>query len=305
MRVLVTGGAGFIGSNVVDLLISKGHDVCVIDDLSSGRKKHVNDKATFYEMSILDDGIGKIIKDEDIECVIHHAAQINVRKSVEDPVFDAKINILGSLNLLESSKDVKKFIFASTGGAIYGEPQYLPADESHPEKPLCPYGVSKLAFEKYLYMYREIYGLDYVSLRYGNVYGPRQDGHGEAGVVAIFADKMLKGERPTINGDGNQTRDFVYVEDVARSNMLAMEKSVNDRVINIGTGIETSVNEIFETIQKSLGTDISPVHGPAIKGEVEKISLNVRRAKDELGWRPEVSLDLGIERYLEFLKTTS
>lgn len=304
MRVLVTGGAGFIGSSVVDLLISEGHDVCVLDDLSSGKKEYVNASAAFYEMSILDD-VGKIIKDEDIECVIHHAAQINVRKSVEDPVFDAKINILGSLNLLESSKDVKKFIFASTGGAIYGEPEYLPADESHPEKPLCPYGVSKLAFEKYLYIHGEIYGLDYVSLRYGNVYGPRQDPHGEAGVVAIFANSMLKGESPTINGEGNQTRDFVYVEDVARSNLLAMEKFPNERVINIGTGIETSVNEIFETIQKSLGTDIKPVHGPAIKGEVQKISLDVKRAGEELGWGAETSLEDGIGKYLDYLKTTS
>lgn len=304
MRVLVTGGAGFIGSNIVDLLISEGHEVYVLDDLSSGREEYVNDSATFYEMSILEN-VGKIIKDEDIECVIHHAAQINVRKSVEDPVFDAKINILGSLNLLESSQDVKKFIFASTGGAIYGEPEYLPADESHPEKPLCPYGASKLAFEKYLYMYGELYGLDYVSLRYGNVYGPRQDPHGEAGVVAIFANSMLGSERPTINGDGNQTRDFVYVEDVARSNLLAMEKSVRERVINIGTGKETSVNEIFEIIQKSLGTDIKPVHGPAIKGEVQKISLDAKRAKDELGWQPEVSLEDGIGKFLDYLKITS
>jgi UDP-glucose 4-epimerase len=304
MRVLVTGGAGFIGSSVVDLLISEGHDVCVLDDLSSGKKEHINESAAFYEMSILSD-VGKIIKDEDIECVIHHGAQINVRKSVEDPVFDAKINILGSLNLLESSKDVKKFIFASTGGAIYGEPEYLPADESHPEKPLCPYGVSKLAFEKCLYIYGEIYGLEYVSLRYGNVYGPRQDPHGEAGVVAIFANKMLKGEIPTINGDGNQTRDFVYVEDVARSNLLAMEKFPKERVINIGTGIETSVNEIFEAIQKSLSTDIKPVHVPVIKGEVEKISLDVKRAERELGWQPEVNLKDGIGKYLDYLKTTS
>jgi UDP-glucose 4-epimerase len=304
MKVLVTGGAGFIGSNVVDLLISNGHDVCVLDDLSSGKKDYINNSATFYEMDILDD-VGKIIKDEGIECVIHHAAQIQVRKSIENPVFDANVNILGSLNLLESARDVKKFIFASTGGAIYGEPEYLPADESHPENPLAPYGISKLAFEKYLYMYGEIYGLDYVALRYGNVYGPRQDPYGEAGVVAIFANSMLKGESPTINGDGNQTRDFVYVEDVARSNRLAMEKSVGERVINIGTGKETSVNEIFDTIQKSLGTDINPVHGPTIKGEVQKISLDVKRAEDELGWQPEVSLEAGIGKFLDFLKTTS
>jgi UDP-glucose 4-epimerase len=304
MKILVTGGAGFIGSNVVDLLISNGNDVCVIDDLSSGKGEFVNGGATLYEMSILDD-VGKIIKDEGIECVIHHAAQINVRKSIEDPVFDAKVNILGSLNLLESAKDVKKFIFASTGGAIYGEPQYLPADESHPVNPLSPYGVSKLAFEKILYVYSEIYGFDYISLRYGNVYGPRQDPYGEAGVVAIFANKMREGGAPTINGDGNQTRDYVYVEDVARSNLLALEKSPKEKIINIGTGVETSVNEIFETIQKSLGTDIEPVHGPAVKGEVDRISLDIKRAKDALGWQAEVGLEEGIGKFLEYLKTTS
>lgn len=304
MKILVTGGAGFIGSNVVDLLISDGHDVCVIDDLSSGKGKFVNDSATLYEMSILDD-VGKIIKDEGIECVIHNAAQIDVRKSVEDPVFDAKINILGSLNILESARDVKKFIFASTGGVIYGEPEYLPADENHPEKPLCPYGVAKLAFEKYLYLYREIYGLDYVSLRYGNVYGPRQDPYGEAGVVAIFANKMIKGEVPTINGDGNQTRDYVYVEDAARSNLLALEKSPQERVINIGTGVGTSVNAIFKAIKKSLDTDTEPVYGPAVKGDIQNISLEVGRAEEELGWRPEVNLEEGIDKYIDYLKTTS
>lgn len=304
MKILVTGGAGFIGSSIVDLLISQGHDLYVLDDLSSGKGEYVNKNATFYEMDIKED-VGKIINDVGIDCVIHHAAQINVRRSVEDPIFDAKINILGSLNLLESAKDVKKFIFASTGGAIYGEPEYLPADESHPENPLSPYGVSKLAFEKCLYTYGEIYGLDYVSLRYGNVYGPRQDPYGEAGVVAIFANKMLGGEAPTINGDGNQTRDYVYVEDVAMSNLLALKKSPNEKIINVGTSIETSVNQIFETIQKSLGTEIEPVHGPAIKGEVDRISLDASRAKDELEWQPEVNLEEGIGKFLDYLKTTS
>ncbi len=302
MNVLVTGGAGFIGSNVVDLLISDGHGVCVLDDLSSGKRAYVNDSATFYEIGISGD-VGKIIKDEGVECVIHHAAQIQVRKSIEDPVFDASVNIQGSLNLLESCKDVKNFIFASTGGAVYGEPEYLPVDESHPEKPLSPYGVSKLAFEKYLHVYGEIYGLDYVALRYGNVYGPRQDPYGEAGVVAIFANGMLKGETPTINGDGNQTRDFVYVEDVARANLLALKKSARERVINIGTGKETSVNEIFETIQRSLGTGITPSYGPPIKGEVKKICLDVQRGKRELGWQPEVSLVAGIDKFLDYLRT--
>ncbi len=297
MKILVTGGAGFIGSNVADMLISDGHGVCVLDDLSSGKREHVNDSITFYEMDISDD-VGKIVKEEGIECVIHHAAQVQVRRSIEDPVFDANVNILGSLNLLESCRDVKKFIFASTGGAIYGEPEYLPAAESHPENPLSPYGVSKLAFEKYLHVYGEIYGLDYVALRYGNVYGPRQDPYGEAGVVAIFANSMLKGESPTVNGDGNQTRDFVYVEDIARANILALKKSAEEKVINIGTGSETSVNEIFEAIQRSLSTGITQLYGPPIKGEVRKICLDVRRAKKELGWEPEIGLEEGIDKFL-------
>ncbi len=301
MNVLVTGGAGFIGSNVVDLLISEGHRVFVLDDLSSGKRGHVNDNATFYELDISGD-VGKIIKDKDIECVIHHAAQIQVQKSIEDPSFDARVNILGSLNLLESCRGVKKFVFASTGGAIYGEPEYLPADESHPEKPLSPYGVSKLVFEKYLYVYGEIYGLDYTVLRYGNVYGPRQDPYGEAGVVAIFANKMLKGKTPTINGDGNQTRDFVYVEDVARANLLALKKSSREKVINIGTGKESSVNEIFETIQKSLSIGIVPSYAPPARGEVRKICLDVQRAKKELGWQSEVSLEAGIDKFLDYLR---
>jgi UDP-glucose 4-epimerase len=304
MRVLVTGGAGFIGSNIVDLLIAGGHDVCILDDLSRGKKEHLNEGAAIYEMDIMGD-VGKIIKSDGIECVIHNAAQIDVRKSVEDPVFDARVNILGSLNLLESARDVKKFIFASTGGVIYGEPEYLPADENHPEKPLCPYGVAKLAFEKYLYTYHEIYGLDYISLRYGNVYGPRQDPHGEAGVVAIFANKMIKGESPTINGEGKQTRDFVYIDDAARSNLMALEKSPHERVINIGTGVGTSVNDIFEALKKALGMDIDPVYGPAVKGDIQNISLDVRRAKAELGWQAEVGLEKGIGKYLDYLRATS
>ncbi|MEE8401445.1 MAG: NAD-dependent epimerase/dehydratase family protein [Candidatus Hydrothermarchaeaceae archaeon] len=303
MKVLVTGGAGFIGSNIVDMLIAGGHAVCILDNLSSGKREHVNDSATFYEMDISDD-VERSIKDEGIECIIHHAAQVQVRRSIEDPVLDARINILGSLNLLKSCPDVKKFIFASSGGAIYGEPEYNPADESHPTSPLSPYGVSKLAFEKYLYTYGESYGLDYISLRYGNVYGPRQDPYGEAGVVAIFANRMLKGEPPTINGDGNQTRDFVYVEDVARANLCALKKSPKERVINIGTGIEASVNEIFGSIQKSLETDITPINGPVIKGEVEKICLDVSRAKKELDWQSEFSIESGIGKYLEYLKST-
>jgi UDP-glucose 4-epimerase len=304
MKVLVTGGAGFIGSNTVDFLLSRGHQVVVIDDLSTGKKEYLNPDATFYNMSIVDEKLENVIKDEDIDAVLHMAAQVQVRKSLEDPIFDSQVNILGSLNLIESCLDVDKFIYASSGGAIYGEPEYLPVDENHPIRPLSPYGVSKYIVERYLHSFSEIYGLKYVSLRYGNVYGPRQDPLGEAGVVAIFAKKMLDGHRPTINGDGSQTRDFIFVEDVVRSNIMALEKKIENKILNIGTGKETSVNEIFEIIQASLGTSITPLHAPPIKGEVKRIYLDIKKAKQEMGWEPQVEVKEGIKRFLEYLRVT-
>jgi UDP-glucose 4-epimerase len=302
MKVLVTGGAGFIGSNIVDLLISEGYEVVVIDDLSTGKAEYVNEKATFYRMDLVGEGLENVLNREKVDFVLHQAAQVQVRKSLLDPNFDAKVNILGSINLLECCRDVEKFIYASSGGAVYGEPEYLPVDERHPIRPLSPYGASKYAVEKYLHAYKEIYGLDYISLRYGNVYGPRQDPYGEAGVVAIFANKMLHGKRPTIFGDGNQTRDFIYVEDVANANLLAMEKNTRNEVFNIATGEETSVNKIFEIIQESLKTNLKPVHDPPIKGEVRRIYLDVKRAEKKLGWKPKVGLREGIERFLDYLR---
>lgn len=302
--VLVTGGAGFIGSNIVDLLIEKGYDVVTIDDLSTGRKENINKKARVYHADITKkDEVEEIFEIEDIKVVVHQAAQVNVRKSVEDPILDAKINILGSINLLKTLVDHKgeKFIYASSGGAIYGEPEYLPTDENHPIHPLSPYGASKYAVEKYLDVHGALYGLKAISLRYGNVYGPRQDPFGEAGVIAIFANKILNGERPVVFGDGKQTRDFVYVGDVVEANVAAVEKDV-EGAFNIGTGSQSSVNDITAAILKEIGSDIKPVYGEPIKGEVRHIYLDISKAKRALGWEPKVNLDEGIRRYINWLK---
>ncbi|HZY10966.1 MAG TPA: NAD-dependent epimerase/dehydratase family protein, partial [Bacteroidota bacterium] len=224
MNILVTGGAGFIGSHVADACISSGHSVFIIDDLSMGKREYLNSNAKFLKMDIRDEKVREVFQKEKFDVLIHHAAQMDVRKSVDDPLFDASVNIVGTLNLLENcrSSGVRKFIFASTGGAIYGEQDYFPADETHPVRPCSPYGVSKLSIEKYLNYYHVVYGLNYICLRYANVYGPRQNPHGEAGVVAIFTSKMLSGDQPVINGNGKQTRDYVYVEDVVRANLSAL-----------------------------------------------------------------------------------
>lgn len=300
MSILVTGGAGFIGSHVVDSLISEGYDVVVLDDLSAGKKEYVNKKAKLYKSGLDDAGLGKIFQKEKIDVVVHQAAQVSVRESLNNPIFDADVNIKGTINLLECCKEAEKIIYASSGGAVYGEPKYLPVDEEHPIAPLSPYGISKYAAEKYLQVYNEIYGLNYAALRYGNVYGPRQDPYGEAGVVAIFANKMLHSEMPTINGDGNQTRDFVYVTDVVRANLLAIEKGKN--IYNVAAGKETSVNEIFGTIKKILNTNVEPKHAPPIRGEVRRIYLNIEKAEKELGWKPEVKLEEGIKKLLEYMR---
>lgn len=301
MSIIVTGGAGFIGSHIVDFLVSEGQDVVVLDDLSAGEREYVNKKAKFYKVDLNDAGLEKIFQEEKIDVVVHQAAQVSVRKSLSDPILDAEVNIRGTINLLECCRGkVEKFIYASSGGAVYGEPRYLPVDEEHPINPLSPYGISKYIAEKYLQVYKELYGLDYVALRYGNVYGQRQSGEGEAGVVAIFANKMLRSERPTINGDGTQTRDFVYVSDVARANLLAVEKGSG--VYNIATGKETSINEIFGMIKKILNANVKPGHAPPIRGEVRRIYLNVEKAKRKLGWMPEVSIEDGIKKLLEQMK---
>lgn len=303
MKILVTGGAGFIGSNLIDALISLGHDVVVIDNLSSGLRRNLNSKATFYEIDIRDKKLSEVFEREKPDIVDHHAAQIDVRKSGEDPVADAEANILGSLNLITNCIrfGVKRVVYASTGGAIYGNPQYLPADENHPINPISQYGVSKHTVEHYLHLYSLIHGLEYVALRYSNVYGPRQNPYGEAGVVAIFAIQMLTGKQPTIFGPGDKTRDYAHVSDIVKANIVALEKGKN-AIYNIGTGIETSDQEIFDTLASVLGYKGKPIYAPVRKGEVYRISLECSKARKELGWNAKLSLKEGIAQTAEYYR---
>ncbi|MDP2207985.1 MAG: NAD-dependent epimerase/dehydratase family protein [Bacteroidota bacterium] len=303
MKILVTGGAGFIASHVTDAYINADHSVVIIDNLSMGVKENINPKAKFYQLDIRDDKVKDIFEQEKFDIVNHHAAQMDVRKSVDDPMFDASVNVVGVLNLLENCKkfDVKKFIFASTGGAIYGEQDYFPADENHPVRPLSPYGITKLATEKYLFYYEQVFGLPYVVLRYANVYGPRQNPHGEAGVIAIFAKKMLEGGQPQINGDGKQTRDYVFVSDVVRANLLALEYGKSD-IFNIGTGIETDVNLLFNEIKKLTNSNCDELHAPAKKGEQLRSVLDTRKIEEELTWEPKYKIEEGLNLTVEFFK---
>ncbi len=304
-KVLVTGGAGFIGSHLVDALIKAGHKVSIVDNLSTGQKANINKKATFHNISISDKKLEDVIKKEKPEIVSHLAAQISVKASMQDPMADAQTNVVGSLNLLNlcHKYGVKRFIFSSTGGALYGEPEYLPCDEDHPILPLSGYGVAKRSLEMYLLAYGPVWGLPFVILRYANVYGPRQDPFGEAGVVAIFARRMLKGEPVTINGTGKQSRDFVYVSDVVRANLTALEKGTGG-LYNIGTAKGTSVNDIFAQLKKATGYKFTAKHGTAIPGEVGNIYLKSDKAKKELGWSPTVSLSEGLQNTVEYIRKT-
>ncbi|MBN2251437.1 MAG: NAD-dependent epimerase/dehydratase family protein [Candidatus Altiarchaeota archaeon] len=303
-KVLVTGGLGFIGSNIVDLLIEKGHEVVVVDDLSTGSKKNINLKAKFYRKDLCSSDFRSIYRKEAPEYVVHEAAQISRRKSAIDPLHDASINIMGSINLLECCRkyETKKVIYASSGGAVYGEPLNLPVDESHPLKPRTPYGASKRCVEDYLNIYRKNHGLDCVSLRYSNVYGPRQDPCGEAGVVSIFIKRMLEETAPIIYGDGNQTRDFVHVRDVALANLAALEKETKAKEINIATGKETSINTLYEKLGELTGSKEQAFHGKAVPGEFRRISLDIGLAEKELGWKPETSLEDGLKQTVEWYK---
>lgn len=303
MNVLVTGGAGFIGSNIADAYIAAGHSVVIVDDLSSGTIENINPKAKFYQLNIQSPEIERIFKEQKIQVINHHAAQMDVRRSVADPRFDASVNILGMLNTLELGVQygVTKVIFASTGGAIYGEQDYFPADEQHPLCPLSPYGITKLATEKYLFYYQAVHGIQYVILRYANVYGPRQNPHGEAGVVAIFASKMLDDQQPIINGDGKQTRDYVFVDDVVQANIRALSYGSSD-TFNIGTGLENDVNTLYTIIQKYTASRYAEKHGPAKIGEQLRSVIDHTKAKKILGWRPTVALDEGLKRTVEFFR---
>lgn len=303
MKILVTGGAGFIGSHIVDKLIRAGHTVVVVDDLSTGKEKNINSKARFYKLSILSDKLKDIFERERPEIVNHHAAQINLRRSIEEPFNDIETNIEGTVNILENCKryNVKRLIFASTGGALYGEQEYFPADEKHPILPLSPYGIDKLTAEKYLAYYAAVFGLEYIALRYSNVYGPRQNPEGEAGVISIFTERMLEGADVCINGDGTQTRDFVFVGDVVEANILAMSRGKNISV-NIGTGKETSVNIVYKKLSELTGYKKEPRYAPPIPGEITRSCLDSRMAKRTLGWSPRISFDKGLAETVEYFK---
>ncbi len=303
MRVLVTGGAGFIGSNVADGLLENGADVSVIDNLSTGKEENLNKKAKFFQTDITDrESLEKAFEVVKPEIVFHLAAQIDVRKSVSEPAYDSKINVTGAINVFELSVKygVRRIVFSSTGGALYGEPRKLPATEETEIAPLSAYGVSKYSGEQYLNYFKRLYGIERVILRYANVYGPRQDPLGEAGVVAIFTGKILKGERPVIFGDGNQTRDYVYVEDVVKANMLAINGK--EGIYNIGTGIETSVNELVSIFGKIMCKKIEPVYAPPRRGEVQRIALSFEKARRELGFAPEYALEKGLSETVSWYK---
>ena len=302
MRILVTGGAGFIGSNVADRLVAEGHDVAVLDNLSSGFREFVPARARLFEADLTDSAaLERCLAEFRPELVNHHAAQIDVRKSVTDPVYDASINILGGLRLLEACTrhGVSKFVYASTGGALYGEGRQLPATEEHPINPEAPYGVSKHTLEHYLYLWKLLHGLDYTVLRYPNVYGPRQNPHGEAGVNAIFIGLMLHGKHPKIFGTGDQVRDYLYVGDVVDANVIALERGSGE-MLNLGTGVGTSVNDIVRELNSILGTRLDPIHEPPRAGEVQRIYLDATRAKQVLGWAPRVSFRDGLTRTVEW-----
>ena len=303
MKVLVTGGAGFIGSHLVDRLVQEGNQVVVIDNLSTGKRKQVNKKAQFYKMDIRSKRIERVFRKERPLIVVHLAAQMNVRLSTEDPVFDAEVNILGTINLLEHAvkHGVRKASFASSGGAVYGEQEVFPAAESHRTDPLSPYGISKLAGEKYLAYYTNTTGLRHVVLRFGNVYGPRQEPEGEAGVIAIFSKLMLDGGQPIINGTGKQTRDFVYVDDVVESIMVTIGEDIQG-IFNVGTGQESTVNECYGIIKELTNSSCKDLYGAAKKGEQFRSVVDVRRLREGFDWEPQVSLPEGLKMTVEFFK---
>ena len=306
MKVLVNGGAGFIGSHVTDVFLDAGHEVWALDDLSSGRRENLRPEVRLVVADIRSPEAARLVESGSFEVMCHLAAQMDVRRSVTDPRFDADVNVGGFLNLLEAARNsgVRKVVFSSTGGAIYGEQDVYPAPETHPTRPVSPYGVSKASGELYLGYYRAQYGLESVALRYANVYGPRQNPHGEAGVVAIFSERLLRGETCIVNGTGQQTRDFVYGPDVARGNLLAATSDVEGS-INVGTGIETDVNRLYALLADAAGTDRPAKHAPAKPGEQMRSSVDPSRAAEMLGWRPTVALEEGLRRTVEWFRGRS
>ena len=302
-KILVTGGAGFIGSHLVDALISRRFETFVVDDLSTGNLKNLNPNAKFFKIDIAGPNLPRLIEKIKPDAIFHLAAQINVRESVKDPFFDARVNIFGSLALFEVAAKigVKKIILSSSGGAIYSDAVRPPYSEKNLEAPVSPYGIAKKTNEMHLAFEQAVHGMSFVALRYANVYGPRQNSKGEAGVVAVFSERMLRGLPIKINGAGTQTRDYVFVDDVVRANLLALGKKESG-VFNIGTGRETNVNEIFKKLKKFTGYQLAESHGPACSGEVLRSSLDCRKAMKELSWKPEVKLDDGLKVTVEWFK---
>jgi UDP-glucose 4-epimerase len=305
MKVLITGGAGFIGSNIADFLIAEGLQVHILDDLSTGFRNNIPKEATFHEMDIRSEEAFDLVSGGSFDIICHHAAQMDVRRSVREPLFDADVNIKGTLNLLEAARagSVKRIVYASTGGAVYGEPESLPVEEGHPVNPICHYGISKHTVEHYLYLYRYLYGLDYVVLRYPNVYGPRQNPFGEAGVTAIFTLAYLTGNPPIINGDGMQMRDYVHVRDIARANFMSMDltrKDISGEIFNIGFGKGRSVNELDRIIRSYAITELEPSFGPPLPEEILKIALDSTKAAEILGWEPEIDFETGLKDLVDY-----
>jgi UDP-glucose 4-epimerase len=306
VKVLVTGGAGFIGSHVTDVFLDAGHEVWALDDLSSGRRENLHPEVRLVVADIRSPDAARMVEAERFDVMCHLAAQMDVRRSVTDPRFDADVNVAGFLNLLEAARKsaVRKVVFSSTGGAIYGEQDVYPAPETHPTRPVSPYGVSKASGELYLGYYRAQYGLRSTALRYANVYGPRQNPHGEAGVVAVFSERLLRGDGCTVNGTGEQTRDFVFGPDVARANLLAATGDVEGPV-NVGTGIETDVNRLYALLARAAGVERPAQHAPAKPGEQLRSSVDPSRAAKVLGWRPTVVLEEGLRRTVDWFRAGS
>lgn len=303
MKVLVTGGAGFIGSHLVDRLIQEGHEVVVVDNLSTGKRRNLSRAARFFKLDIQSWRLERVFRNERPNVVMHLAAQMDVRKSVEDPVFDAQVNVLGTLNVLQQAvrHGVRKVVFSSSGGAIYGEQEIYPAPESHVTRPLSPYGISKLCGEQYLSYYQRVSGLQVVNLRYANVYGPRQDPDGEAGVVAIFIQKLLNNEQAIVNGNGRQTRDFVYVEDVVEANLAVMGQETQG-TYNVGTGEETSINDVLRILVGHTNSTCKELHGPAKHGEQVRSVIDASKIRQELSWEPRTELSEGLKRTIDYFR---
>jgi UDP-glucose 4-epimerase len=306
VRALVTGGAGFIGSTLVDALLRAGHEVSVVDDLSRGRREQVSAQASLRVLEICDPALESVVREARPEVVFHQAAQIDVRRSLSEPLFDTSVNVLGSVNLLQAcaTAGVRRVVFASSGGAIYGDTDVIPTPEGHSANPESLYGAAKQCGEIYGNVYARLYGIEFVALRYANVYGPRQDPHGEAGVVAIFAERLLKGEAPVINGDGTQTRDYVFVDDVVRANLMAATTGTLG-AYNIGTGIESDVITIHRLLAAAAGSRLPPRHGAAKLGEQRRSCLDVSLARRVLGWTPAVDLDEGLSQTVDFFRAST